>query len=165
VFEHIFSLTKTSDDIVPSGSSAQLNTPARPTPPDQELIALCRDFRAKLHAWIEQVVKLGIEDDDENTEAGRALLALRADWGNSLASLRNLAPRTIPGANEKISAAQIFVTFTCEADGSAIELLALAIRELDHVSGGRRTADPAHPSREANAHGPFWWLERLTRRA
>jgi len=165
VFEHIFSLTKTSDDIVPSGSSAQLNSPARPTPPDQELIALCRDFRAKLHAWIEQVVKLGIEDDDENTEAGRALLALRADWGNSLASLRNLAPRTIPGANEKISAAQIFVTFTCEADGSAIELLALAIRELDHVSGGRRTDAQAHPSRETNAHGPFWWLDRLTRRA
>jgi len=164
VFEHLSSLTKTSDAIVSSASSAQPNSGAR-TAPDHELIALCQDFRAKLHEWIEQIVKHGIEDYDENTGAGRALLALRADWGNSLASLRNLAPRTILGANEKVSAAQVYVTFTCEADGSAFELLALAIRELDHVSGGRRTVAQAQPSRETNAHGPFWWLDRLTRRA
>jgi hypothetical protein len=62
---------------------------------------------------------------------------LRAEWGSSLAALRSLAPRTVAGANEKLCAAMIFLTFSCEADGSAIELLALAIRELDSIQRRR----------------------------
>jgi hypothetical protein len=148
---------------VPSGSSAQQDS-GKIASPDQDLIALCQNFRAKLREWIKQVGKHGVESYDEKTEVGRALHALRVEWGNSLAALRTLVPQTVAGANEKLSAAQVFLTFSCEADGSAIELLALATRELDHVSDGHRTSDPKQTSRRPNAHWPFWWLERLTRR-
>ena len=134
-------------------------------PSDQELTALCRNFRAKLSEWIRQVEKHGTENYDEKTEPGRALHALRVEWGNSLVALQGLAPRTAAGANEKLSAAQVFLAFSCEADGSAIELLALAIRESDHVDNAPRTSDEMQTSRRPNAQGPFWWLERLTRRA
>jgi hypothetical protein len=150
---------------VPSASSAQQNSRAKIASSDQELIALCQNFRAKLREWIKQVGKHGIESYDEKAELGRALHALRAEWGASLAALRSLAPSTVTGANEKLCAAQVFLTFSCEADGSAIELLALATRELDHVSDAERTSDQTQNSRRPHAQGPFWWLERLTRRA
>jgi len=149
---------------VPSASSTQQNSRAKIASPDQELIALCQNFRAKLHEWIKQVGKHGIESYDEKAELGRALHALRAEWGGLLAALQSLAPRTVAGANEKLSAAQVFLTFSCEADGSAIELLALAARELDQVSDGRRSIDQTKTSRRPQARRPFWWLQRLTRR-
>jgi len=165
VIGQICSPSKSSDAVVPSGSSAQQDSSAKSASLDDNLIALSQNFRAKLLEWIKQIGKHGIESYDEKTEAGRALHTLRMEWGNSLAALRSSTPRTVAGANEKLSAAKVFLTFSCEADGSAIELLALATRELDHVSDGHRTSDPALPSRRSNAQGRFWWLGRLTRRA
>ena len=165
MFGHICSLAKGSDAAVPSGASRQQDCRAKSASPDDDLIALSRNFRCELREWIEQVGKHGIESYDERTEAGRALHALRVEWGHSLAALRNSEPRTIAGATEKVSAAQVFATFSCEADGSAIELLALATRELDHVSDGRRTSGQREFSRRTSPQGPFWWLGRLRRRA
>ena len=96
---------------------------------------------------------------------GRALHALRVEWGNCLDTLRGLEPSTVEGANEKLNAAQVFLTFSCEADGSAAELLALATRELDHVTANLRVSDRAQISRPRNIQGPRGWFERLTRRA
>jgi hypothetical protein len=121
--------------------------------------------RSKLHEWIDQVGKLGIESYDENENTGRALHALRVEWGNCLETLRGLEPNTVEGANEKLNAAQVFLTFSCEADGSAAELLALATRELDHVNANLRVSDRAQISRPVNTQGPRGWFERLTRRA
>ena len=132
---------------------------------DDDLIAMCQQFRLKIRDWIEQVGKLGIESYDENEETGRALHALRVEWGNCLETLRALESSTVDGANEKLCAAQVFLTFSCEADGSAAELLALATRELDHVTANLRGPDRAQISRRVNTQGPLRWLERLTRRA
>jgi hypothetical protein len=162
---HQCSLAESADATVPSGSPTQQESSAKPASLDDDLIALSQNFRVKLLEWIAQIGRHGIESYDEKTEAGRALLALRVEWGNSLAALRSSTPRTVAGANEKLSAAKVFLTFSCEADGSAIELLALATRELDHVSDGNRSSDRAQLSRRANAQGRFWWLGRLKRRA
>jgi len=136
-------------------SSDRHSSHAKNAPCDQELITLCQDFRIKLREWIEQVGKHGIQNYDEKAELGRALQALRAEWGGSLAALRNLAPRTVAGAKEKLCAAQVFLAFSCEADGSAIELLALATRELDHVSDAERRSDQMQNSRRPHTQGPF----------
>lgn len=162
---HMWSLEKSSDAAVASGSPAQHDCHTRSASLDDDLIALCQNFRGKLRVWIEQVGKQAIESYDENAEAGQALHALRAEWGNSLAALRNLAPRTVAGANEKLVAAQVFVAFSCAADGSAIELLARATRELDHVNAGHRTSGPTQTADRANAQAPLRWFERLRRRA
>jgi len=146
------------------GSSDHHSSPAENASCDQELIILCQNFRIRLREWIEQVGKEGIESYDEKAEPGRALHALREEWGASLAALQSLTPRTVVGANNKLSAAQVFLTFCCEADGSAIELLALATRELDHVIGADRTSDRTQTSQRARAQGALRWFERLTRR-
>ncbi len=159
------SLAKNADAVVPTRSSAQQDRRTKSASPDDDLIVLCQQFRSKLHDWIEQVEKLGIESYVENEETGRALHALRVEWGNSLESLRSLEPNTVEGANEKLNAAQVFLTFSCEADGSAAELLALATRELDHVTANPRVSDRAQISRPVNTQGPRGWFERLTRRA
>ncbi len=158
------SLAKNADAVVPTRSSAQQDRRAKSASPDDDLIAQCKQFRCKLHQWIKQVGKLGIETYDENEETGRALHALRVEWGNSLESLRSLEPNTVEGANEKLNAAQVFLTFSCEADGSAAELLALATRELDHVTANLGGTCRAQNSRPANTQGPLGWFERLTRR-
>jgi hypothetical protein len=165
VIGHICSLAKSSDTAVPSDSTAQQDSRTKSASLDDDLIALSRNFRCKLGEWIKEVGQHGAESYDEKTEVGRALRALRVEWGNSLAALRGLVPQTVTGANEKLLAAQVFLTFSCETDGSAIELLALATRELDQVSDGHLTSDQTQNSHRPNAHGPFWWLERLTRRA
>jgi len=161
----IRSVAKNQESGAAAGSPTQYGSRAKIASPDQELIALCQNFRAKLHKWIEQVRKLGIESYDENEDTGRALHALRVEWGNSLDTLRGLEPCTVEGANEKLNAAQVFLTFSCEADGSAAELLALATRELDHVTANLRVSDRAQISRPVNTQGPLGWFERLTRRA
>ncbi len=146
------------------GSSDHHSSPAQNASCDQDLIILCQNFRIRLREWIEQVGKQGIESYDEKAEPGRALHALREEWGASLAALQSLAPRTVAGANDKLLAAQVFLTFCCGADGSAIELLALATRELDHVIGADRTSDRTQTPLRPRAQGAFWWLERLKRR-
>jgi hypothetical protein len=159
------SLVKNPDAVVPSRLSAQQDCRAKSASPDDDLISVCQRFQFKIHEWIEQVGKLGIETYDESEETGRALHALRVEWGNCLATLRALKPSTVDGAIEKLSAAQVFLTFSCEADGSAAELLALATRELDHVTADLRGPDRAQISPPVNTQGPFRWFERLTRRA
>jgi hypothetical protein len=131
---------------------------------DEDLIATCRHFRRKLLEWIEQVAGLGIESYAEDEEVGRPLLALRVEWGTALEILSSLESVTVDGAEEKLKAARAYLTFSGEADGSAIELLALAAGELDRVSHGHPTPDQTQPSRRTNAQGRFWWLEWLTRR-
>ncbi len=153
------------DYVVPSRSSATQDCRTNSASPDDDLISICQQFRSKIREWIEQVEKLGIESYYENEETGRALHALRVEWGNCLEILRALEPSTVDGANEKLSAAQVFLTFSCEADGSAAELLALATRELDHVTANLRVSDRAQISRPVNTQGPRGWFERLTRRA
>jgi hypothetical protein len=146
-------------------TSAQQDRRAKSASQDDDLIVLCQQFRTKIHEWIDQVGKLGIESYDENEETGRALHALRVEWGNCLESVRSLEPSTVEGANEKLNAAQVFLTFSCEADGSAAELLALATRELDHVTANLSGPDRTQSSRPVNTQGPLRWFERLTRRA
>jgi hypothetical protein len=165
VIGHTRPFAKKSNSIVPSRPSKQQDCRAESASPDDHLIATSQHFRRKLREWIEQIGNRGIEIYDEKAEAGRALHALRMEWGNSLATLRSIVPCTIAGANEKLSAAQIFLAFSCEADGAAIEFLALATRELDKINAGLRNADQTQASGRPNAYGPFWWLERLTRRA
>ena len=160
------SLAKNANAVVPTRSSAQQDRRAKSaSQDDDDLIALCQQFRSKLHEWIEQLEKLGIESYDGNEKTGRALHALRVEWGNSLDTLRGLEPCTVEGANEKLNAAQVFLTFSCEADGSAAELLALATRELDHVTANLSGPDRTQSSRPVNTQGPRGWFERLTRRA
>jgi hypothetical protein len=154
----------TNKCLVPSVSSTERDSRAKSASIDADLIAVSRNFRCKLREWIKQIGKHDIESYDEKTEVGRTLHALRTEWGSSLATLRSLVPRTVDGANEKLAAAQVFLEFTCEVDGSAIELLALAARELDHVRDTNRTSNQTQTSRRASAQGPFWWLEWLTRR-
>ena len=158
-------LAKNANAVVPTRSSAQQDRRAKSAPQDDDLIALCQRFRTKIHEWIDQVGKLGIESYDGNEKTGRALHALRVEWGNCLETLRGLAPSTAEGANEKLSAAQVFLTFSCEADGSAAELLALATREMDHVTANLGGTGRAQISRPVNTQGPRGWFERLSRRA
>ncbi len=162
---HICSLTASSGATAPSGSSAQQDRRTKSASLDDHLIALCQQFRCKLDEWVEQVRNLSIETYDENEETGQALHGLRLEWGNCLKTLRALEPSTVDGANEKLSAAQVFLTFSCESDGTAAELLALATRQLEHVTANRRGTDRSKVSRSANAQGPLGWFERLTRRA
>jgi hypothetical protein len=165
VIGHICSLTDNFGTAAPSGAVDQRGSCTKSASPDDDLIAQCQQFRCKLHEWINQVGKLGIESYGENEDTGRALHALRVEWGNCLDTLRGLEPSTVGGANEKLNAAQVFLTFSCEADGSAAELLALATRELDHVTANLRVSDRAQISRPVNTQGPRGWFERLTRRA
>jgi len=165
VIGHICSLTESSGSAAPSGSSAQQDRRTKSASLDDNLIALCQRFRCKLDEWVEQVRNLSIENYNEHEETGRALHALRVEWGNCLETLRALEPSTVDGANEKLSAAQIFLTFSCESDGSAAELLALATRELEQVTANARGTDRTKVSRPANAPGPLGWFERLIRRA
>lgn len=164
VFGNTGSLADKSDGDIPTRSSSEPDCHANPAPHDEYLIALCQHFRCKLREWIEQVGALGIEGYDEDAAAGRALHQLRVEWGNALDTLRSLVPRTATGAAEKLSAAQIFLAFSCAADGSASEFLACAARELDHVTAVPQSPDRTRTSRRASTPGPFRWLERLTGR-
>lgn len=158
-------LSRKSEGALLTRPSTEPNCRKKSASLDDGLIKSCRHFRVKLHEWIEQVAKSGIESYAENEESGRPLHALRVEWGTSLKILSRLEPRTLDGADEKLNAARVYLTFSGEADGSAIELLALAVRELDHVSHGHPNPDQTEPSRRINAQGRFWWLGRSTRRA
>jgi hypothetical protein len=158
-------LSRKLDDALLTRSSTEPDCRKKSASLDDGLITSCRHFRVKLHEWIEQVAKSGIESYAENEEFGRPLHALRVEWGTSLKTLSRLEPRTLDGADEKLNAARFYLEFSGDADGSAIALVALATRQLDHVSDGNRSSDRAQLSRRANAQGRFWWLGRLTRRA
>jgi len=165
VFGNTGSLAHNSEGAIRTRPSGQPDCRANPAPHDEDLIALCQHFRCKMREWIEQIGTLGIEGYDEDAAAGRALHQLRVEWGNALDTLRRLVPRTATGAAEKLSAAQVFLAFSCAADGSASEFLALAARELDHVTAAPQSHDRTRTSWPPSTLGPFRWLERLTRRA
>ncbi len=97
---HICSLTESSGAAAPSGSSAQQDRRTKSASLDDDLIALCRQFRCKLDEWVEQVRNLSIENYNEPEETGRALHALRVEWGNCLETLRALEPSTVLSCTE-----------------------------------------------------------------
>jgi hypothetical protein len=146
-------------------SSIQPSANVRNAFPDERLIALSKHFRVKFNEWIKQIEELGVEDYVQDRKLGAKLAKLRAEWGESLERLGSLPPCSVDGAHEKLAVAQMFLTFSCEADGSAIELLALATRELDQISDRHPRSDQTQIACRETSHGPFWWLDRLTRRA
>jgi hypothetical protein len=149
----------------PSGSSARKHGTAKATMVDDDLIALCQDFRCTLRSWIAEIEKLDIESYSEKPAEGQALHTLREAWGSSLKKLGGSIPRTVAGAHEKLFAAQEYLSFSCEADGSALELLARALCELNQVHANLCSTDDRETARRVSTQRSPWWLERLTRRA
>ena len=100
---------------------------------DEELIAIAKRFETGLLEWFDFVRQTGLSAYDEQGAGARAK-KLREIWGNDLAIVKSMSPKTVRGATAKVSAAQAHVEFTGELDADASAFLAVTVREFDHLA-------------------------------